>query len=84
MSLRGSLNNLKITCCTIMALKNIFAAEDELQHSMDGVVCKLEFLNRKTKVLFWGRALGIELRKGLSVSKSAVCFVTHSGKVGQY
>lgn len=30
--------------------KNIFAAEDELQHSMNGV-CMWKFLNRK--VMFW-------------------------------
>lgn len=53
-----------------MIFKNIFAAEDELQHSMNGVVCMSKFLNRK--VTFWGRASGIERRKA-SLFESLLC-----------
>lgn len=41
---------------------------------MNGVVCMLKFLNRKTRVSFWGRASGIERRKAsLFESLRRVC-----------
>lgn len=43
----------------------------------------LKVFNRKTQGVL-GKGFRHRAEKGLSVWKSAVCFVTHSGKVGQY
>lgn len=55
---------LTMICCTIMRLKNIFAAEDELQRSMNGCM-HVEIPQQKGDVL--GKGFRHRVEKGLSV-----------------